>query len=386
MELLNYCKRHEISKAILLTRDRKSDMVYEPAFQKKGDRKASDTERIRLAHESLVYEFKLATNSNDFFIIDFDTLVKLLAPKYRELAKSFQISVANDQEASVDDIEDFIPEKSITVESLTTQTSSSQSPKSDNDNGLSYSGIALIDSQYESGNRNAYFDGYIEKLASHDWYVQNPALDKLMGLRELQIEENEANLDSAFVLGRNILQSAEGSSGSAITFMENISRYIGKWPNKLKQAIIDGMLFEIYFDNKGKLRLPPFKASYMDDLLRNIPKLALKTPFAFINESITKHEKEGFVPKVGTSDRYLFTFSFDNSQNVIKVECNKVDITGTYPSANFPSVFSSRESLRATLSGYYAIPEQNIDISEIPRNIASIGVRVVDWMSEELPF
>lgn len=69
MELLNYCKRHEISKAILLTRDRKSDMVYEPAFQKKGDRKASDTERIRLAHESLVYEFKLATNSNDFSLV-----------------------------------------------------------------------------------------------------------------------------------------------------------------------------------------------------------------------------------------------------------------------------------------------------------------------------
>lgn len=71
---------------------------------------------------------------------------------------------------------------------------------------------------------------------------------------------------------------------------------------------------------------------------------------------------------------------------MIRLECNHEDITNTYPSANFPSVFSSRDSLRAALSVYYAIPEQNIDISDIPRNIASIGVRVVDWMSEELPF
>lgn len=390
MELLNYCKRHEVSKAILLTRDRKSDMVYEPPLQKKGDRKASETERVRLAHESLVYEFKLATNSNDFFIIDFDTLVKLLAPKYRELAKSFQISVANDQE---DDVEETIDSNADTAtdvkdieEFIEVPVQGIQSSERDSDNELSYSGIALIDSQYESGNRNAYFDEYIKKLSSHDWYVQNPALDRLMGLRELQIELSNNNLDSAFVLGRNILQSAEGSSGSAITFMENISRFIGKWPAKLKQAVIDGMLYEIYFDNKGKLRLPPFKASYMDDLLRNIPKLALDAPFSFINENIKDHAKERFAPSVGTSDRYLFSFYFDNSQNVIKVECNNKDITDTYPSANFPSVFSSRDSLRAALSVYYAIPEQNIDINDIPRNIASIGVRVVDWMSDELPF
>lgn len=388
MELLNYCKRHEVSKAILLTRDRKSDMVYEPSFQMKGDRKASETERVRLAHESLVYEFKLATNSNDFFIIDFDTLVKLLAPKYRELAKSFQISVANDQEGDSEEINDSNIETTVTIENNINSTATPiiNNNTSDKDNELSYSGIALIDSQYESGNRNAYFDVYIEKLSSHDWYVQNPALDKLMGLRELQIEVTNDNLDSAFVLGRNILQSAEGSSGSAITFMENISRFIGKWPAKLKQAVIDGMLFEIYFDNKGKLRLPPFKASYVDDLLRNIPKLTLETPFSFINDSLKKHRKDGFAPTVGTSDRFLFTFSFDNSQNVIRLECNHEDITNTYPSANFPSVFSSRDSLRAALSVYYAIPEQNIDISDIPRNIASIGVRVVDWMSEELPF
>lgn len=391
MELLNYCKRHEISKAILLTRDRKSDMVYEPMFQKKGGRKASDAERIRLAHESLVYEFKLATSSNDFFIIDFDTLVKLLAPKYRELAKSFQISVTNDQNKDIDEAVIATINTAVSVDDIkestetTIQTIQSNN-ENDNNNEFPYSGIALIDSQYESGNRNAYFDEYIKKLSSHDWYVQNPALDKLMELRELKIEENNNNLDSAFVLGRNILQSADGSSGSAITFMENLSRFIGKWPVKLKQAVIDGMLFEIYFDNKGKLRVPPFKASYMDDLLRNIQKLALNDPFSFINNNIQKHAGESFAPSVGTSDRYLFSFSFDASQNVIKVECNNKDITTTYPSAYFPSVFSSRDSLRAALSVYYAIPEQNIDISDIPRNVTSIGVRVVDWEPEELPF
>lgn len=398
LEILDFCKKHEVSKAILLTRDRKSDMVYEPMSQKKGNRIASPTERIRLAHESLVYEFNLKTHSNDFYVIDFEILVKLLASKYRELAKSFQISEANEQQDSKEPqleidsnsmssiIEDTPKESTKSI--MPTVESNTETPHTSptEDTEPLYSGIALIDSQYESGNRNASFDVYIEKLTSHDWYIQNPALDKLMGLRELKIEATRNNLDSAFVLGRNILQSAEGSSGSAITFMENISLYIGKWPVKFKQAIIDGMLFEVFFNSKGELRNPPFKASYLDDLMSNIRKLSLKYPFNFINEQINKKAKDQFAPKVGTNDRYLFTFTFDSSQNVDKVECNNKDITSTYPSGNFPSTFAQRDSLRAALSVYYAIPEQNIDLGDIPRNIVSIGTKVVDWISDELPF
>lgn len=369
LEILDFCKKHEVSKAILLTRDRKSDMVYEPMSQKKGNRIASPTERIRLAHESLVYEFNLKTHSNDFYVIDFEILVKLLASKYRELAKSFQISEANEQQDSKEPqleidsnsmssiIEDTPKESTKSI--MPTVESNTEAPHTSptEDTEPLYSGIALIDSQYESGNRNASFDVYIEKLTSHDWYIQNPALDKLMGLRELKIEATRNNLDSAFVLGRNILQSAEGSSGSAITFMENISLYIGKWPVKFKQAIIDGMLFEVFFNSKGELRNPPFKASYLDDLMSNIRKLSLKYPFNFINEQINKKAKDQFAPKVGTNDRYLFTFTFDSSQNVDKVECNNKDITSTYLSGNFPLTFAQRDSLRAALSVYYAIPE-----------------------------
>lgn len=394
MELLAYCKKHDISKAILLSRDCKSDMVYEPSLQIKGERTASETERVRLAHESLVYEFKLATNSNDFYIIDFDTLVKLLAPNYRELAKSFQISVANDKEEQ-NESDEF--EKNRTDESTLPSDNFSESSSQElNENprlqsekvsdDSFYSGIALIDSQYVSGDRKAYFDDFISKLSSHDWYVQNPALDRLMGLRNLTIEANGSNLDSTFVLGRNILQSAEGSSGSAITFMENISKFIGFWPDKFKQALIDGMLFEIFFDSKGKLRHPPFKASYMDDLLSNISNLSLPHPFDFINEKLSKCSQESFAPKVGTSDKYKFTFTFDNSQNVTKVECNEMDITDTYPTSNLPSIFTYKNSLRTALSVYYAIPESNIELSDIPKNITSIGMIVKDWMSEELPF
>ncbi len=398
LEILDFCKKHEVSKAILLTRDRKSDMVYEPMSQKKGNRIASPTERIRLAHESLVYEFNLQTHSNDFYVIDFEILVKLLASKYRELAKSFQISEANEQQDtkeppleigsnSISSIIEDTPKESTNsiIPKVESNTEALHTSHTEDTEPL-YSGIALIDSQYESGNRNASFDGYIEKLTSHDWYVQNPALDKLMGLRVLKIEATRNNLDSAFVLGRNILQSAEGSSGSAITFMENISLYIGKWPVKFQQAIIDGMLFEVFFNSKGELRNPPFKASYLDDLMSNIRKLSLKNPFNFINEQINKKAKDQFAPKVGTEDRYLFTFTFDSSQNVDKVECNNKDITYTYPSGNFPSTFAQKDSLRAALSVYYAIPEQNIDLGDIPRNIVSIGTKVVDWMSEELPF
>lgn len=375
-------------------------MVYEPQFQNKGGRIASDTERVRLAHESLVYEFKLATNSNDFFIIDFDMLVKILAPTHRELAKSFQISVANDKEASqpkenkqdsmksettTDSSEENKEDKRV-EEGLEAKGTQEQGDQKSEMQESSYSGIALMDSQYKTGKRNAYFDEYIENLSSHNWYIQNPELDKLMRLREVKMEINSYNLDSAFVLGRNILQSAEGSSGSAITFMENLSRYLDTWPHQVKQAVIDGMFFEIYFDSSGDLRTPPFKASYLEDILNNIEPLHLENSFRFINKQLKKHEHDGFVPYFETNKQFVFAFSFNNSLQVTKLECNGIDITSTYPLSPYVSVFSSRESLRANLGRYYGIPVKNVDVDELPKNMDKILTRAVNPNEDLWPF
>lgn len=418
-EILEYCNSNGVQKAVLLSRDCKLDMVYEPILQMRGERVASNAERLRLAHESLVYEFKLITGSNDFYIIDFDTLVKILAPTYRELAKSFQISVAKEQEESArnqeressaisqenegknfeakeqeeliknQERESYVISQEDEGKNLDEEQVASE-PKV-NMYGLSleissYSGVSMLDEQYDTVNGNAIFDEYIRKLKSHDWYVQNPALNQLMKIREITDSLSQENIDSTFVLGRNIIQSAEGSSGSAITFMENMAKYISAWPEKFKRAMIDGMLFEIFFNSHGKLRQYPFKASYMDDLMKNIKKISLDNPFDFINKRLKKQQSKGmFVPILGEGKKYSFAFSFDQMQNVTKLKCNGDDITDTYPIRETPTVFAPKSALKSALSSHYAIPEEDIEIADIPSNIVDIQTRLEDRI-DDLPF
>lgn len=398
MEILEYCKRHAVTKAILLSRDRKSDMVYEPSCQSKGGRKASDAEKIRLAHESLVYEFNLATGSDEFYIVDFDTLVKLLAPAYRDLAKSFQISEASEQEEletnyGQENQNVILPPKDYEcrarrpmAKDAIDKTENTLDSQQEDEREPSYSGIALLDSQYESVGRNAVFDEYIAALKTYNWYKQNPALNKLMRVRTLEEAPTSDNMDSTFVLGRNIIQSAEGSSGSAITFMENFPFYIAKWPTRFQQAMIDGMLFEVFFDSAGNLRELPFKATYIMDLLTNIDKMSLDNPYGFINKQLEKKSKGRFVPQIGQGIKYKFVFGFDEQQNVATVECNGRDITETYPMTSFAREFARIESLSAALSSYYGISEKDIETHGIPSGMKIIKTKVYYRDEEELPF
>lgn len=108
------------------------------------------------------------------------------------------------------------------------------------------------------------FDRIISDLKSHNWYTQNPAIDYVISngpdaLKNLNPAENRE-------LGRNILQSAEGSSGSAIRFLEEIDANQDKWP----LALTEGMLLECFINEKKELR---FKIKYLKLVIRLIDKI-----------------------------------------------------------------------------------------------------------------
>lgn len=89
----------------------------------------------------------------------------------------------------------------------------------------------------------------IEELKSYTWPAQNPAIESITVDRA-----NKASTDSLFVLGRNIYQAATGGSNKAKAFIDEFaSRTVGMVPLKRK-AILDGMLFEIFFDSSARLR------------------------------------------------------------------------------------------------------------------------------------
>ncbi len=89
----------------------------------------------------------------------------------------------------------------------------------------------------------------IRALKSLDWYVQNPAVDSILpGFLD------KAGTNSLFVLGRNIYQAANGGARSAESFVRNFAdRTSGARSDKVR-ALLDGILFEIFFDSQGELR------------------------------------------------------------------------------------------------------------------------------------
>lgn len=114
-----------------------------------------------------------------------------------------------------------------------------QYPNSENP----YSATAIADSKWGDPNIADLLDGF----QSHNYYSQNPALEAFK-------DRTDYTPDQAFVLGRNILQSALGGAWKCEEFLKSISSI--KRYNDLEgnNHVLNGILFEIYFDNNGQFR------------------------------------------------------------------------------------------------------------------------------------
>lgn len=120
----------------------------------------------------------------------------------------------------------------------------------------------------------------IEGLQTHDWYRQNPAIEEFT-----TAVAGRASLDSLFVIGRNIYQAACGGSRDAIAYLKNfMARTTGLKPERRK-ALLDGMLFEVFFDPDARLRkdLKMGKFQIIFDLQQHAD---LKPSFDFIAECL----------------------------------------------------------------------------------------------------
>jgi hypothetical protein len=99
-----------------------------------------------------------------------------------------------------------------------------------------------------------YVDRVIAMLASHNWYKQNIAVDVL---RTAGVENvGRCSHSDQEILGRNVLQAAEGTAGEAEQFMEALGRGNEIWPS----SFIRGALFECFVDDDHLVR---FKTLHM---------------------------------------------------------------------------------------------------------------------------
>jgi hypothetical protein len=90
-----------------------------------------------------------------------------------------------------------------------------------------------------------WIDRIMDALKSYNWYTQNPAIDALITAGSEQIETLSDQQQE--LLGRNILQSAEGGSNSA----ENLIRMIAEDPTPWTGPLIVGLLNECFIHESG---------------------------------------------------------------------------------------------------------------------------------------
>jgi hypothetical protein len=142
-----------------------------------------------------------------------------------------------------------------------------------------YSRTALCDGLFVLDQKKTSHQ-LVQKLKSLTWPVQNPAIDSFTGS-----VANKYSVDSLFVIGRNIYQSACGSAKSATAYMKNfIARTDGAAGTKRK-ALLDGMLFEVFFDKKGELR-KIFKTERFNEVFHLQQYDELSESFDFISECL----------------------------------------------------------------------------------------------------
>ena len=101
------------------------------------------------------------------------------------------------------------------------------------------------------------YEKLVSLLKSHDWNRQNPAIALILS----NGPEQAAKLDESqqVELGRNILQSAEGKSRSALAFLEKLIE-VKSWPLNL----IRGIVLETFINENLEIR---FKECNLDKVL-----------------------------------------------------------------------------------------------------------------------
>lgn len=123
----------------------------------------------------------------------------------------------------------------------------------------------------------------IRKLKSLTWGTQNSALESVK-----QTDLAKCTPDNLFVIGRNIYQAACGNAHTATAFITTFMNRTSGIPDEKRKALLDGMLFEIFFNPLGIFRDEP-KVDRFSELFQLQQFTQLTASFEFISECLLPH-------------------------------------------------------------------------------------------------
>jgi hypothetical protein len=148
-----------------------------------------------------------------------------------------------------------------------------------------YSASAIADADFVP---EGVLKDVISGLETLTWPKQNPAV---MAITPALLAG--AKRDELFVLGRNLYQSAVGSSRAAIAYLKDLKAELQALGEAERFHFLNGMLYEIYFDSRGRRRKEG-KMEYFEQLFAVESEPAFQPSFDFIRSALAPFHGELF--------------------------------------------------------------------------------------------
>lgn len=353
LEILEYSlvRKDDFAHVLFLTNDEKSDWVYVPAKRLDMTRTGlkpipNNNPHLKIIDPRLVSEFKQVIGHPQVSICTLSTLVQGLSKTdpttVAQLAAAIQIELVASEglaaeintsvleqanaEVEIEPAPEAIPEvdppaehaagdhgvDAVRVPDVAPEPPVQAAPADHAapDPGDEIAGAIQLegyrDSTYQADAPGELND-IISSLQSHNWYIQNPAIEKLG-----TIIREDFPPTSWFVLGRNIYQAACGNAQKAMDFISNLDTRLKRFPDPISKYVLAGIVFEIYFDSKGALRDSP-KAGYIAKPLSLLAKADYPDVRAFIRS------------KLELAGAHLFFSPGDDQQHTVAVQSEPVE-------------------------------------------------------------
>lgn len=128
------------------------------------------------------------------------------------------------------------------------------------------------------------FGNLITEIKSCNWDRQNPAIEKALRISPSKLDKNQL-----FVLGRN-LQQANGYAYNASNFYDNLSISLNSYFIEDENHLLNGILFEMYFDSNGEFRKGNFKNNNFEKIFELRKNVKFKKSFEFIQKVLEPYK------------------------------------------------------------------------------------------------
>lgn len=232
---------------------------------------------------------------------------------------------------------------------------------------LGYGVTAICDKDYDM--TDPEIGKVLTKFKTYTYDVQASGLELFESLNSRKLKP-----DQLFVIGRNILQAANGNCWACQGFIRDANR-IAQYSHDGFNHVLNGILFEVYFNSECHFRGESCKRAFLDDLMALAKNDTFKSSFEFIQKALSAHSnKVLFIPQkdaqpvdliLGLEEATVdYAWSNVEALKIVSAKYDGTELLTDEENNVFPSRpdLNSLDQLKEMLCKHYVIPDRYLNI------------------------